>query len=62
MNLKGSDLELRPFDTAGYLGTPEARSEYLCTAFETDDPACIRKALATLPRGRGMTATAKERM
>ena len=59
MSFKKSDLEVSPFDVADYLDTPEMQSEYLSAAFETGDPAYIRKALAPLARAHGMTATAK---
>jgi probable addiction module antidote protein len=59
MTFEKSDLELSPFDVADYLDTPEMQSEYLSAAFETGDPAYIKKALATLVRAHGMTATAK---
>ena len=52
MTVKKSDLELSPFDVADYLDTSEMQSEYLSAAFETGDPAYIRKALATLARAR----------
>ncbi len=59
MDFEKTDLELTRFDAAEYLDTPDAQSEYLSAAFETGDPACIKKALGTLARAQGMTATAK---
>ena len=59
MSFEKTDLELRPFDAAEYLDTLEAQSEYLSAALETNDPARVTKALATLARAHGMTATAK---
>ena len=59
MTFEESDLEMSPFDVAEYLHTPAMQSEYLSAAFETGDPAYIKKALATLARAHGITATAK---
>lgn len=52
--------ETRPFDPAEYLMTPEGIEEYLCAAFETDDPAEIADALGVVSRSKGMTRLANE--
>lgn len=48
------------YDAADYLTSQEAQAEYLSLAFESDDEAEIKKAIATVARARGMTETAKE--
>ena len=60
MTFDKADLETGPFDAAQYLDSPEAQAEYLAAAFETGDAACIRQALSTLARARGMSALAAD--
>ena len=55
-----ADLEVSRFDAAEYLDSPEAQAEYLAAAFETGDAACIKQALSTLARVRGMGELARD--
>jgi probable addiction module antidote protein len=51
---------LRAFDAAEYLDSPEAQAEFITAAFETGDRAHIARAIGTVARARGMTAVARE--
>ena len=53
-------LETTRYDSADYLKSHEAQAEYLSLAFESDDDAEIKRAIATVARARGMTETAKD--
>ena len=53
-------IETTKFDAADYLTSPEAQAVYLSLAFESDDDAEIKRAIATVARARGMTETAKD--
>jgi probable addiction module antidote protein len=48
------------FNAADYLGTPEARADYMAAALEEGDAAEIRRALSTVARSLGMTSVAVE--
>ncbi|QEE44547.1 putative addiction module antidote protein [Rhizobium sp. WL3] len=48
------------FDAVDYLGTPDARADYMAVALEEGDTAEIRRALNTVARSLGMTAVAEE--
>ena len=48
------------FDAADYLGTPDARADYMAAALEEGDAAEVRRALNTVARSLGMTAIAEE--
>lgn len=52
--------EIKPFDAAPYLDTPEAQAEVLNDALETGDAAYIANALGVIARARGMTQVARE--
>ena len=52
--------EIKPFDAALYLDTPEAQAEVLNDALETGDAAYIANALGVIARARGMTQVARE--
>ncbi|MGH6769698.1 MAG: addiction module antidote protein [Xanthobacteraceae bacterium] len=49
-----------PFDPAETLDTPDAVSEYLTAALETNDPAHIARAIGDVARARGMTEIARQ--
>ncbi|WP_397403472.1 addiction module antidote protein [Phenylobacterium sp.] len=53
-------LDLRPFDPAEYLDTPEAVAEYLAAAFETGEQAVIADALGVVAKARGMTQLSRD--
>jgi probable addiction module antidote protein len=53
-------IEMRAFDPAEYLDTPEAVAEYLAAAFETGEQAVIADALGVVARARGMTELARD--
>jgi len=48
------------FDAADYLGTSEARADYMAAALEEGDAAEIRRALNTVARSLGMSTVAEE--
>ncbi|MDP3526722.1 MAG: putative addiction module antidote protein [Hoeflea sp.] len=48
------------FDAADYLGSPEARADYMAATLEEGDAVEIRRALNTVARSLGMTAVAEE--
>ena len=52
-------MELKKWDAAEYLDTPEAQQEYLLAAMEENDPARLCEALGTIARARGMTDIAE---
>ncbi|MDH6267339.1 putative addiction module antidote protein [Rhizobium sp. SG_E_25_P2] len=52
--------DLPRFDAADYLGSAEARADYLALALEEGDAAEIRRALNTVARSLGMAAVAEE--
>jgi probable addiction module antidote protein len=52
-------VELKEWDSAEYLTTPEDVAAYLEAAFEDGDPALIAYALGTIARSEGMTEVAK---
>lgn len=51
--------QLPRFDAADYLGTPEARADYMAGALEDGDATEIRRALNTVARSLGMTTVAE---
>lgn len=52
--------EVPRFDAADYLGTREARADYMAAALEEGNAVGIRRALNTVARSLGMTAIAEE--
>jgi probable addiction module antidote protein len=52
--------EVPSFNAADYLGTPEARADYMAAALEEGDAAEIRRALNTIARSLGMSTVAEE--
>jgi probable addiction module antidote protein len=52
--------DLIPFDPSAFLGTAEARAEYLTAALETGDASFISDAIGTIAKARGMAALADE--
>ncbi len=52
--------EVPRFDAADYLGTPEARADYMAIALEEGDAVEIRRALNTVARSLCMSAVAEE--
>lgn len=52
--------EVPRFDAADYLGTPEARADYIAVALEEGDSVEIRRALNTVARSLGMSTVAEE--
>lgn len=55
-----SNIKMRPFDMANYLGTEEEIVEYLRQALEDNDPAELAAALGDIARARGMTQLARD--
>lgn len=53
-------IKTRPYDSAKYLGSMEARAAYLTEAFETEDASFIAQALGTVARARGMSGVARK--
>ena len=53
-------IELRDYDPADALETPEAVSAFLADALDTGDAGYIARALGVAARSRGMTAVARE--
>lgn len=52
-------VELKDWDSAEVLETPEDIAAYLEAAFEDGDPALIAYALGAIARSEGMTEVAK---
>jgi probable addiction module antidote protein len=52
-------VELKEWDSAEFLRTPEDVAAYLEAAFEENDPAFINYALGIVARSEGMTQIAK---
>lgn len=50
---------LKKFDAAEHLATPEARAEYLSIVLADGDPAEVRDAINIVARAQGMSAVAK---
>lgn len=50
----------RPYDSARYLGSPEAIDAYLADALEDGDPKAVAHALGVIARAHGMTRLAQE--
>ena len=48
------------YDAAEYLDSPEMIATYLTGAFETEDPALIAKAIGNAARAQGMTDVAEK--
>lgn len=55
--MKVSDL--KTWDVADFLNTPEMQAEYIAAAFEEGTPEEIRDAIKAVARARGMKETAK---
>ena len=53
-------IELKDFDPAEYLDTPESQAMLIEDAFETGDRAYILNAIGIVARARGMSALQKE--
>ncbi|WP_137154453.1 addiction module antidote protein [Rhizobium sp. FKL33] len=52
--------DLPRFDAPDYLGSAEARADYLALALEEGDAVEIRRALNTVARSLGMSAVAEK--
>lgn len=52
--------DLKTFDIAEHLDSPQAIAEYLSLALEDDDPAFINVALSDVARAKGMTEVARQ--
>jgi probable addiction module antidote protein len=52
-------VKVSKFDAADYLTTPGRIAAYLTEAFDTNDPICIRKALDTVARAKGISGISK---
>ncbi|WP_398469745.1 addiction module antidote protein [Tardiphaga sp.] len=48
------------YDAAEYLDSPEMIATYLTGAFESEDPALIAKAIGNAARAQGMTDVAEK--
>ncbi len=51
--------EIKNFDAAEYLDSPEMVAEYITEVLATDDPDLIAKAIGAVARAQGMTQVAK---
>ena len=51
---------VKPYDAADYLDSPEMIAAYLTGAFESEDPALIAKAIGAVARAEGMTGVAEK--
>lgn len=51
--------DLKTFDAAEHLTTPEARAEYLSIVLADGDPAEVREALNIVARAQGMSEVAR---
>lgn len=51
--------DLKEFDPADFLETPEDRARFVSAAFEDGDPVIIRKALGAVARSMGMKDVAE---
>ena len=51
--------DLKKFDAAEHLTTPEARAEYLSIVLADGDPAEVRDALNIVARAQGMSEVAR---
>ncbi|MGY3616087.1 addiction module antidote protein [Bradyrhizobium sp. USDA 10063] len=51
--------DLKKFDPAEYLATPEAQAEYIAAVLEDGSPDEIREAIKTVARARGMAEIAR---
>ena len=56
-----SNIKMRPFDMANYLGTEEEIVEYLRQALEDNDPAELAAALGDIARARHDSARSRHR-
>lgn len=52
--------DLKPFDSADYLNTPEDVAAYLEAWLEDGSPEEIRSALRTVARSKGMASVARD--
>lgn len=52
--------DLKPFDAANYLETPEDIAAFLEAAAEEDDPAFLIRALGIAARSHGMVKLARD--
>jgi probable addiction module antidote protein len=60
IKLKPEDCQISLWDAANYLESQEEIEAFLDSAFETNDPAHITRAIGTAIRAQGMLKTAKK--
>ncbi|RYX88031.1 MAG: putative addiction module antidote protein [Bradyrhizobiaceae bacterium] len=53
-------INVRPYDAAEYLDSPDMIAAYLTGAFESEDPKLIAKAIGNAARAQGMTDVAEK--
>jgi probable addiction module antidote protein len=53
-------IELKPYDTADYLNSPEEIIAYIDAVLEDGEPALITHALGIVARAKGMTQLARD--
>lgn len=53
-------IKVAPYDSAEFLGTPEAVAAYMDEALETNDAALISHALGVVARAKSMTEIARK--
>jgi probable addiction module antidote protein len=58
--VKVMTVELKPWDVAEYLDTPERIALYIEAVIEDGDPALLAATLGDIARARGMAQIAKE--
>lgn len=55
-----SKIKVAPYDSAEFLGTPEAVAAYMDEALESNDAALISHALGVVARAKSMTEIARK--
>jgi probable addiction module antidote protein len=53
-------IELKPYDTADYLNSPEEIIAYIDAVLEDGEPALITHALGVVARAKGMSQLARD--
>jgi probable addiction module antidote protein len=58
--MRRTKIKTKPYDSAKYLDTAEARAAYMTEALATEDASFIAEALGTVAKASGMSAVARE--
>jgi probable addiction module antidote protein len=53
-------IDLKPYDTADYLNSPDEMIAYIDAVLEDGEPALITHALGIVARAKGMTQLARD--